>query len=224
MAARTGTRRALAAACALAAAAGARELVVLFGAGALAAGAALRPGRPRSVVCAVAVAPRGGGGRRRVRGDLAVAVLGVPEDRLSMLGSGYVLLFLRADLVERLGWMTESQLIDAIAVGEGDARSGVHHRHLHRLDARPARRHGAGDAGDLPAGVRVRRALGPAGAAHPRVARHQGRLLDSVNAASLALMAVVTARIAHEALVNALTVALAGGAGASARWCAAWFG
>jgi chromate transporter len=36
-----------------------------------------------------------------------------------LFGSGYVLLaFLRADLVERWHWLTESQLIDAIAVGQ----------------------------------------------------------------------------------------------------------
>ncbi len=36
-----------------------------------------------------------------------------------LFGSGYVLLaFLRADLVERLHWLTEAQLIDAIAVGQ----------------------------------------------------------------------------------------------------------
>jgi chromate transporter len=34
-------------------------------------------------------------------------------------GSGYVLLaFLRADLVERLGWLSDRQLIDAVAVGQ----------------------------------------------------------------------------------------------------------
>ena len=36
-----------------------------------------------------------------------------------LFGSGYVLLaFLRADLVERLHWLTEAQLIDAVAVGQ----------------------------------------------------------------------------------------------------------
>ena len=36
-----------------------------------------------------------------------------------MFGSGYVLLaFLRADLVERLGWLTEEQLLDAVAAGQ----------------------------------------------------------------------------------------------------------
>jgi chromate transporter len=36
-----------------------------------------------------------------------------------LYGSGYVLIaFLRADFVERLGWLTEKQLIDAIAIGQ----------------------------------------------------------------------------------------------------------
>mgnify|MGYP003493087758 CR=1 FL=1 len=36
-----------------------------------------------------------------------------------LFGSGYVLLaFLRADLVVRRGWLTEGQLLDAIAVGQ----------------------------------------------------------------------------------------------------------
>ena len=36
-----------------------------------------------------------------------------------VFGSGYVLLaFLRADLVERLRWLTEDQLLDAVAVGQ----------------------------------------------------------------------------------------------------------
>jgi chromate transporter len=36
-----------------------------------------------------------------------------------VFGSGYVLLaFLRGDLVDRLGWLTEAQLVDAVAVGQ----------------------------------------------------------------------------------------------------------
>jgi chromate transporter len=36
-----------------------------------------------------------------------------------LFGSGYVLLaFLRADFVERLGWLTEQQLLDAVAIGQ----------------------------------------------------------------------------------------------------------
>jgi chromate transporter len=35
-----------------------------------------------------------------------------------LFGSGYVLLFLRADVVQRYGWITETQLVDAIAIGQ----------------------------------------------------------------------------------------------------------
>jgi chromate transporter len=36
-----------------------------------------------------------------------------------LYGGGYVLLaFLRADFVERLGWLTDQQLIDAVAIGQ----------------------------------------------------------------------------------------------------------
>jgi chromate transporter len=36
-----------------------------------------------------------------------------------LFGSGYVLLaFLRADLVQRWGWLTDQQLMDAVAVGQ----------------------------------------------------------------------------------------------------------
>jgi chromate transporter len=36
-----------------------------------------------------------------------------------LYGSGYVLLaFLQADFVERLGWLSEQQLIDAVAIGQ----------------------------------------------------------------------------------------------------------
>ncbi len=51
-------------------------------------------------------------------------------------------------------------------------------------------------------------------------------LLDGVNAASLALMAVVTAYLARAALVDPLALALAAGAGvtllARPRWSSAW--
>ena len=57
-----------------------------------------------------------------------------------LFGSGYVLLaFLRADLVERLHWLTEAQLLDADRGRPGDARARVHDRDVHRLRARRAR-------------------------------------------------------------------------------------
>ncbi len=54
-----------------------------------------------------------------------------------LFGSGYVLLaFPRADLVERLGWMTEAQLLDAVTVGQDHAGAGLHDRDVHRVRAR----------------------------------------------------------------------------------------
>src|SRR5207249_7477795 len=53
-----------------------------------------------------------------------------------LFGSGYVLLaFLRADLVDRWHWLSEAQLLDAVAVGQ-ITPGPVHDRHLHRLSAR----------------------------------------------------------------------------------------
>ena len=57
-----------------------------------------------------------------------------------LYGSGYVLLaFIRADLVERWHWLTESQLLDAIAVGQvtpGPVLTTVVLRHRAREDKR----------------------------------------------------------------------------------------
>jgi chromate transport protein ChrA len=71
-----------------------------------------------------------------------------------LYGSGYVLLaFLRNDFVVRLGWLTNDQLLDAVAVG--DARTGVHHGDVYRLCTRRVSGSRAGHAGHLPAIVRV---------------------------------------------------------------------
>jgi chromate transporter len=126
-----------------------------------------------------------------------------------LFGSGYVLLaFLRADLVERLHWLSEQQLLDAIAVGQltpgpvfttatfiGYLLGG-----------------GAGAAAAtvgifLPAFVFV--AL--SGLFLPRLRRSPTvrATLDGINVASLALMAVVTAQLARSALVDPVTIVLA---------------
>jgi chromate transporter len=126
-----------------------------------------------------------------------------------LFGSGYVLLaFLRADLVER------PRLADrAAAAGRGrhrpgDAGPGLHDGDLRRL--RAGRRGGAVVATVgifLPAFVFV--AL--SGPLVPRLRRSPlaGAVLDGVNVASLALMAVVTARLARSALTGPATIALA---------------
>jgi chromate transporter len=126
-----------------------------------------------------------------------------------LFGSGYVLLaFLRADLVERLGWLTEAQLLDAVAVGQmtpgpvfttatfiGYVLGGGIGALLATVGI------------FLPAFVFV--AL--SGPLVPRIRRSKtaGAVLDGVNVASLALMAAVTISLARAAIVDVPTAVLA---------------
>jgi chromate transporter len=126
-----------------------------------------------------------------------------------LYGSGYVLLaFLRADFVVRLGWLTDKQLLDAVAVGQvtpgpvfttatfiGYVLGGLPGALLATLGI------------FLPAFVFV--ALSLPLMARVRQSPWAGALLDGVNAASLALMGAVTAQLGQSALVDPLTVALA---------------
>jgi chromate transporter len=126
-----------------------------------------------------------------------------------LFGSGYVLLaFLRADLVERLGWLTEAQLLDAIAVGQitpGPVFTTA--TFIGYVLGGPAGALVATAGIFLPAFVFV--AL--SGPLVPRLRRSQtaAAFLDGVNAASLALMAVVTLQLGRAALVDVTTIALA---------------
>lgn len=126
-----------------------------------------------------------------------------------LYGSGYVLLaFLRADLVERLGWLTNAQLIDAIAVGQftpgpvfttatfiGYILGGVNGALLATLGI------------FLPAFIFV--ALSAPLIPKLRASSWFSGLLDGINVASLVLMAVVTWQLGVAALVDPLTVFLA---------------
>ncbi|HTN84892.1 MAG TPA: chromate transporter, partial [Sorangium sp.] len=153
-------------------------------------------------------------------GAAAAAAAGVPFGLLPLFlffvkvgsvlfGSGYVLLaFLRADLVERYRWMTEAQLLDAVAVGQ--VTPGPVFTTATFIGYLLGRLPGAAVATVgifLPAFFFV--AL--SGPLIPRVRRSvvASAFLDGVNAASLALMAVVSYRLARAALVDWLTVALA---------------
>lgn len=112
---------AVAAAATLLSLAGANELVILAG-GALVL-VASRLTR-RHVATALGVVAAGAG----VQGAAAGAAVPVTLTGLSLFflkvgsilfGSGYVLIaFLRADLVDRWHWLTDQQLVDAIAVGQ----------------------------------------------------------------------------------------------------------
>jgi chromate transporter len=126
-----------------------------------------------------------------------------------LFGSGYVLLaFLRGDFVERLGWLTGQQLLDAVAIGQvtpgplfttatfiGFLLAGVPGAILATV------------AIFLPAFVFVA-ASGPL---IPRIRRSPtaGALLDGVTVASLALMAVVTWQLGREAIVDLPTLGIA---------------
>jgi chromate transporter len=126
-----------------------------------------------------------------------------------LYGSGYVLLaFLRNDFVERLGWLTDQQLIDAVAVGQftpgpvfttatfvGYLVAGVPGAILSTIGI------------FLPSFFFV--AL-----LHPLVPRLRrypwtAALLDGVNVAALGLMAGVAWQLGRDAIVDPLTALLA---------------
>lgn len=126
-----------------------------------------------------------------------------------LFGSGYVLLaFLRADLVERLHWLTEAQIIDAIAVGQitpgpvfttatfiGYLLAGPHGALIATLGI------------FLPAFIFV--ALSGPLIPRLRASQNAAAFLDGVNVASLALMAIVTLQLGQAALVDLPTLGLA---------------
>jgi len=125
-----------------------------------------------------------------------------------LFGSGYVLLaFLRGGLVHDRGWLTEAQLLDAVAIGQ--VTPGPVFTTATFIGYLLAGGPGALAATlgiFLPAFVFVA-ASGPL---VPRLRRSPlaGAVLDGVNAASLALMGVVTVQLTRAALVDELTLVL----------------
>jgi chromate transporter len=127
-----------------------------------------------------------------------------------LFGSGYVLLaFLRADLVEHLHWLTESQLLDAVAVGQVTpgpvfTTATFIGYVLHGATGALVATFGI----FLPSFILVAVA-GPL-VRRVRRSRMAGAFLDGVNVASLALMATVTWRLGRSTLTDLLTVTIAG--------------
>jgi chromate transporter len=126
-----------------------------------------------------------------------------------LFGSGYVLLaFLRGELVHRLGWLTEQQLLDAVAIGQ--VTPGPLFTTATFIGYVLAGTSGAlvATAGIfVPAFIFV----AASGAVVPRLRRSPtaSAVLDGMNVASLALMAVVTAQLGRAAIVDVPTLGVA---------------
>ncbi len=126
-----------------------------------------------------------------------------------LYGSGYVLLaFLRGDFVERLGWLTNDQLLDAVAIGQftpgpvfttatfiGYIVGGFPGAVLATIGI------------FLPSFLFVA-AIGPL-VPRLRSSPWMGAFLDGVNVAALGLMAAVTWELGRSAIVDPLTALLA---------------
>ena len=127
-----------------------------------------------------------------------------------LFGSGYVLLaFLRSDFVERLHWLTERQLLDAVAVGQVTPGPVFTTATFIGYVL-----HGASGAIGATVGIFLPAFVFVALSVYllPRMRRSPAvrAALDAVNAASFALMAVVTVQLARAALVDWPTLVLAG--------------
>ncbi|MEK6584583.1 MAG: chromate transporter [Nitrospirota bacterium] len=126
-----------------------------------------------------------------------------------LYGSGYVLLaFLRADFVTRLGWLTDQQLIDAIAVGQvtpgpvfttatfiGYILGGIPGALLATIGI------------FLPSFifVAISNPLIPRIRRSPRISA----FLDGINIASLGLMAAVTIQLGRASFIDPMTIGIA---------------
>jgi chromate transporter len=126
-----------------------------------------------------------------------------------VFGSGYVLLaFLRADMVVHRAWVTDAQLVDAVAIGQvtpGPVFTTA--TFLGYLLRGPAGAVVATVGIFLPAFILV----AISGPLVPRIrgSATAGAFLDGVNVASLALMAAVSYQLGRSSIVDALTIGLA---------------
>jgi chromate transporter len=191
--------------------AGINELAVLAAAGIIvAAGRRMRTARAASLVPWPLL---GAGGTGAVAATTAFGLwplfLFFVKVGSVLFGSGYVLLaFLRSDLVDHFHWLTNSQLLDAVAVGQ--VTPGPVFTTATFIGYILGGASGAGVATIgifLPAFVFV----AISGPIVPRIRRSQtaGAVLDGVNVASLALMAVVTVELGRAAIIDVQTAVLA---------------
>ncbi|CAN5831977.1 chromate efflux transporter [soil metagenome] len=142
-------------------------------------------------------------------GQLARLFLTVLKIGSVLYGSGYVLLaFLRGDFVDRLGWITEQQLVDAVSIGQvtpGPVFTTA--TFLGYLVAGPVGAFLATIAIFLPSFVFV--GLLTRLTDKLRSSPWSSALLDGVNISALALMAGVSVQLGRSAIVDVLTAAIA---------------
>lgn len=196
----------LGATAAVAFAVGTDALLVLAAAGMIAAMVFLaRSSRPRELIGAgfagIALASSG----PLTLGLLFLVMLKIGA---TMFGGGYVLVaFLRSDLVLHLKWLTEKQLLDAVAVGQ--VTPGPLFTTATFIGYLLGRTPGAVVATVgifLPAFVLV----AVSGPLVPRLRKSAvaGAALDGINVAALALMAVVSAQLARSAVTDWITAVI----------------
>jgi chromate transporter len=197
---------------------GGDELLILFGAGAVAlvARALIRRRRSGGGSASLLTVPPLLLSEGAAAGAASTAALGLWPLFLIFLkvgavlfGGGYVLFaFLRADLVERRHWLTEQQLLDAIAVGQLTPGPISTTATFIGYILRDGNNEPLGPVGALVATIAI---FLPAfllvalsGPIVPRLRKSKmaGDFLDGVNAASLALMAAVTWRLGRSVLAN----------------------
>jgi chromate transporter len=188
-------------------AAGIHELLVLAVCGALTV--VFASGTPRSFGMLALSAVAGVAPAAAAPFNLGVMFALFLKTGAVLFGSGYVLLaFLRADFVERLGWLTEQQLLDAIAIGQitpGPVFTTA--TFIGYLLAGPAGASAATVGIFLPAFVFV--ALTRPLVHRMRQSARTAALLDGINAGSLAMMVFVLAHLARSAVTDMLTLAIA---------------
>ncbi|MEP7214796.1 MAG: chromate efflux transporter [Anaerolineaceae bacterium] len=194
--------------------AGVSQIALIFGAGVVALLVALFSGgrRPPSPAAIVRRFARPGMGLLAVMpaGSVSAWDLFVVFARIGsvLYGSGYVLAaFLQSDLVDTHHWLTDQQVIDAIAIGQFTPGPLFTSATFAGYVAGGFPGALAATAGIfLPSFVLVT-------ITHPLVPRIRGShwaapFLDGVNAAALALMGVVTLTLGREVLDSAFTAAL----------------
>jgi chromate transporter len=202
-------------------------MIILFGAGAILAGihalSRNRPGNRKSMGSQTLVAVLRGARAGLARIFPWAGVTGVAAVipglwplflvflRIGSIvfGSGYVLLaFLRADLVVHRAWVTDAQLVDAVAIGQvtpGPVFTTA--TFLGYLLRGPVGALVATVGIFLPAFILV----AISGPLVPLIRRSAtaGAFLDGVNVASLALMAAVSYQLGRSAIVDWVTAGLA---------------